>query len=157
MTLFWIDASSLVEAHRRMYPPEKKPEFWAFMGEQIENGTVCSTKKVYDELLKGQDYLKTWSKSRRGLCKRPLRDVQDAYRRVADFARANHPMRLWDEFLAGGDAWIIASALAHGGTVVTEESTSRNGKIRIPGMCKNFDVRCTNILGMLAELEAPFI
>jgi hypothetical protein len=139
-----------------MYPSDKRPEFWAFIAEQIENGTVGSTKKVYDELLKGQDYLKTWTKSRKALCKRPSRAVQDAYRRIADFARANYPMRLWDEFLDGGDAWIIASALSEGGGVVTEESTWRNGKIRIPSVCKSFDVRCTNVVGMLAELEAPF-
>jgi hypothetical protein len=157
-TRFWIDTCSLVQAHRHIYPPDQNPtpEFWGFMAGHIANGTVCSTKTVYDEIMLGKDYLKQWAKHRRNLKIKPTRTVQAAYRKVADFVRSTYPTRWWDEFLDDGDAWVIASAFALGGKVVTQESSSRLKKIRIPVVCEQFEVKWTDIKGMLNELNAPF-
>jgi hypothetical protein len=157
MPLFWIDACSLIQANREIFPHDKTPAFWSFLAEHVANGNVCSTKHVYDEILRGRDYLKQWAKSRKkNLCIKPDPRTQVAYRRIADYVRTTYPIKWWDEFLNDGDGWVIASAMALEGKVVTEESSSRTQKIRIPVICETFGVPHTGLEGMLRDLDAPF-
>jgi hypothetical protein len=134
---FWVDASSLVEAHRRKYR-DKRHEFWGFLSSKVTDGSVCSPMQVYEELLKGKagDYLINFGKSRPGMKVFANRSIFDAYRVIAGHVAATYEPKRWEEFLGGGDAWVIAFAMRMGGTVVTEESASRKKKIRIPPVCE---------------------
>ena len=48
------------------------------------------------------------------------------------------------------DPFVIASAQARGGTVVTEEAMKPHAA-RIPNVCEHFGIPCTNVEGFLAE------
>lgn len=154
---FWLDTSSLVEAHRRKFR-DKRHHFWGLLSSKVDDGTVCSPLQVYEELLKGKagDHLINFGKSRPGMKVFGNRSVQDGYRVVAEHVKASYDARKWGEFLAGGDAWVIAFAMKVGGTVVTEESSSRKKKIRIPLVCEALVVNLTDIAGMLNYFGNPF-
>jgi hypothetical protein len=94
------------------------------------------------------------------LCVHEDEDIQDQYNLVAAHVSTvglYKPHQI-NEFLSGGDGWIIACALASAdGIVVTEESSkSQKGKIKIPIVCKALDVTRRNTRQMLDELEADF-
>ena len=63
------------------------------------------------------------------------------------------------EFLLGGDGWVIAHALETGpnGIVVTQESTRHSlAKVKVPIVCKEFDVPCINTFQMLEDFDFTF-
>ena len=48
------------------------------------------------------------------------------------------------------DVFVIAAAIVHGCSVVTEEKPSGGpGKVKIPDVCKALKIECLNMLGML--------
>lgn len=155
---FWLDASSLIQASRHRYPPKTAGYFWSFLGGEITKGSVCAPRQVFQEIADGDDYLKRWTHNRRAaLCTATGKQVQDEYKKIAHYVRQSYAVPWIEEFLDGGDAWVIACAMASGGTVVTEESTSRKDKIRIPVICQHFQHKWTDTDGLLLDLNASFL
>ncbi|HXP68469.1 MAG TPA: DUF4411 family protein, partial [Candidatus Dormibacteraeota bacterium] len=74
---------------------------------------------------------------------------QREFSKVADHVTVTYPRHKSEEFLSGADPWIIACVLSVGGTVVTQESTSRRRKVRIPIVCGHFGVRFVDTFQML--------
>jgi Domain of unknown function (DUF4411) len=155
---FWLDTNTFVEAKNRWYPFDRVPKFWAFLAKEIKDGSICSPKAVYDELMQGKDQVTTWVRTRKddGLCVAADADVQTKYREIAAFVQSKYPRNQYEEFLSGADPWLIATAMRFGGTVVTQESDSRRKKIRIPTVCTEFSVPCTDTPGMLAHFNPVF-
>src|ERR1700677_3690572 len=131
MTPFWLDANVYIEAKNRYYTFDRVPKFWSFLSAQIQLGSVCSPKAVYDELMPYGDQLTTWVKSRKkkGLCVQPNEGTQRQFTKIADFVDTEFQRHKSEEFLKCADPWVIACALHAGGTVVTQESTSRRQKV----------------------------
>jgi hypothetical protein len=48
------------------------------------------------------------------------------------------------------DPWVIASAALRGGCVVTEETEKLNS-VRIPSVCKHFNIECTTLEGLMGR------
>jgi hypothetical protein len=157
-TPFWLDTNVFVEAKNRYYTFERVPKFWSFLSQQIEEGTVCSPNFVYDELVVYKDQLAVWIKTRKtkGLCVTTDGHIQAEYKKIADHVATNYTRPKSEEFLTGADPWVITCALHVGGTVVTQESTSRTKKVRIPTICKEFNVACIDTFQMLNYLNAKF-
>ena len=155
---FWADTNTFVEAKNRWYRFEMVPKFWSFLSREIDNGSICCPKAVFDELVTGKDQLATWVRTRKdkGLCIQPTGNVQLAYRRIAAHVALRYRRNQYEEFLSGADPWLIASAMHFGGTVVTQESDSRKRKIRIPTVCLEFSVPCVDTPGMLAHFNPIF-
>lgn len=63
------------------------------------------------------------------------------------------------EFSAGADPFLIAYALTHGHTVVTNEKLApvNTHKVKIPNVCQNFGVEYTDPFKMLRALRASFV
>ena len=59
-------------------------------------------------------------------------------------------------FMNRADPWVIAHAIAQGGTVVSLEGCAPNTstKVKIPNVCSHFNVTCINTYQMLRELGA---
>jgi hypothetical protein len=130
-------------------------EFWAFLSEQLEAGIIKSSVIVYNELTQGSDYLSQWFKSRRknGLAERPNKMVQQCMSVIAQHVVKKYGSRLAAPFLNGGDAWIIAHAMATGGVVVTQESErSKGSKVKVPTVCKELNVPCIDTYRMIRDL-----
>jgi hypothetical protein len=56
------------------------------------------------------------------------------------------------EGLPAADPWVIAAAAVRQGCVVTEEGKNPN-LIRIPAVCKHFDVKCCTLQEMMSREE----
>jgi hypothetical protein len=157
--LYWIDADVLIQASQRHYTMKRVPKFWSFMSEQLKQGTIKSTKIVYDEWLSLEDELSKWCRNRKGdgLAIKPSQTVQERYGEVASYVAANWKTHQMLEFLKGGDGWIIAHAIAGRGVVVSQESEKRkNAKVKIPTVCKALNVECIDTFKMLDRLNARF-
>jgi len=83
---FWLDSNVFIEAKQRYYPFERVPKFWSFLAGKLQEGSVCSPKCVYDELLSYKDQLSTWVKARKhlGMCVPLDANVQTQMTKVAD-------------------------------------------------------------------------
>lgn len=64
-----------------------------------------------------------------------------------------------DHFLAKADPWIIAKAKSIGATVVTHEAIASPAKkvVKVPNICKQFDLPCISTFQLLRELRARFV
>ena len=50
---------------------------------------------------------------------------------------------------SSGDAFLIATAMKYGYTVITEENKTKQKKI--PFVCKNLNVHCVDIIGLCEQ------
>jgi len=163
MPRYWIDASVLIEAHRRTYPISIAISFWTWLAGQVQQGSVVAPRRVYQEIAEVEDHkdeLAQWMKNRRdkGLCIALSKAVQDRVGEIQArvFESYSYP-EAWD-FSRGADPWIIAHAIEDKGVVVTLESDLRPDakKVRIPDVCDIFDVKCLDMLEMMRLLKAKF-
>lgn len=62
-------------------------------------------------------------------------------------------------FARGEDSWLVAYAHVHKMTVVTLEvrAPQSRSSIKIPDVCKEFDIPCVNTFSMLATLQHQLI
>ena len=88
------------------------------------------------------------------MCIKGNRAVQECYRQIANHVYTKYKAHQADEFLRGGDGWVIAHAMATGGVVVTHESErSKKSRIKVPAVCREFNVKCINTYEMLDRLD----
>ena len=80
--------------------------------------------------------------------------VQARFREVCAYVIGRYPdNQSRRRFLDRTDPWVIAHAIASGGTAVTHERRNPDGsaKVRIPNVCENFGVRCIDVYRMLRD------
>jgi len=157
-----IDASSLIESKNRLYDFEVCPGFWDWLSQQNAAGAIYSIQKVKEELLKGKDDLAKWAKRQGPGFFLPHSDesTMSCMRHITDWVNR------WDfkpeakaEFLAGADPFLIAYAMAHKHTVVTDETLEpeRKNKVKTPVVCHKFQVEWISLLAMLRQTGARFV
>jgi hypothetical protein len=118
--------------------------------------------QVYKELTKGESDVSEWIKERKdsGLVKKFHDDAtQEEYKKIVDHVVADgYKPEVVAEFLSGADPWIIAACKVHQLVLVTKEtySTSKK-KVKIPNICREFDVEYIDDFEMIRKLEAKFI
>ena len=157
MTDYWLDSNVFIEGKKGPYGFDIAPRFWTLIDELIEDGRIACPIQVYQELLDSQDQIANWAKERKnsGLFVSPTRDVQEKFRTIVSYVVRrypdNGPRR---RFLSKADPWVIAHAIAQGGVVVTLESRDPpdSRKVKIPNVCENLPIGCTNTYDMLRQL-----
>ena len=137
------------------------PGFWAALDAENLAGRVFSVEEVYQELNRhiGNDPslgpLIQWIQQRRAsLFIQPGAAESAAMGRVSDFASATYSPAHCRNFLSGADPWLIAAAMARGGSVVTNERSNANrlpnpnratglidSAIKIPNICHSLMCR----------------
>lgn len=154
---YWLDTNVLVQSANKIYKFARYPEFWQFLTVKLEAGIILSAESVYRELVKGDDYLATWCKSRKqtGLNTPAMGDVQQQYRLITDFVENEPKYARYHktEFYSGADCWLIAHAKADNGTVVTHETEREYGKIKVNSVCSKMNVRWIDVYRLQDELE----
>ena len=161
MPRYWLDASVLIEAHRKTYPIKIVESFWVWLNGQIQHGVIVCPRQVYKEIAEvdgHKDELADWMRVRKGngLCIPASRGVQEAVGTIQVYVYEQYDnIEAW-EFSKGADSWVIAQALVDNGIVVTRESTlhPEAKKVRIPDVCCHFGVKCIDTLEMLRQLKA---
>ena len=164
MPKYLLDSNFFINAHRAWYPFDVVPSFWARVQELAQDGVIASIDKVQQEIIHGNDKLKEWIST--NLPKIFFADSSafiTEYARVAQWANsmAHHykPGAL-SEFLQAdeADAWLVAGALRQGITVVTNEVSNLEMKVRIaiPEPCDYFKVPFCNTIEMFRKLKVTF-
>jgi hypothetical protein len=159
----WIDTSVLVQSRQKYHTRERLPQFWSWLADRVDDGSVRMPHYAWKEICKGTDWLAAWVKRREntGLNSIPEPSVQEMYGKCADaikakWARVPHQ---WVKTLDGADLWVVVHAKASKGVAVSEENKAarhETDSIKIPDVCKHFDVKWVDTFGMLDALRADF-
>jgi len=161
---YLLDSNFFINAHRFYYPFDVVPSFWARVEDLAKYGMVGSIDKVAQEIMHGNDVLKQWIVT--NLPKGFFADSSvfiNEYAQIAQWANSNsthYNAGALNEFLQAeeADAWLVAGALHHGITVVTNEVSKPEMKVRIaiPEPCNHFNVHFCNTIEMFRKLNVTF-
>lgn len=166
-----LDATALIDAHRRWYPSDVFAGYWDWLFWHHDNGYICSIDKVRGDIERGskdalQEMVKTrmpstWFRSTNQDA------VVEMYRELQVWAHsfsnssgqgftdnARNVFAQEDE----SDSWLCAFAKVNGCVLVTDEGDHPNstGRIYIPTVCRVFGVEYLSTCAMLRELGAKF-
>lgn len=156
---YCLDANIFIQAKNLYYHFDICPGFWDLLDQQ--NGTVESIIPIYDELVAGNDELKSWAKDQKETgffanISEPA--IQEAFRLIAGYVVDKYEPHQAGKFLDCADPWLIAYAQMTDCTIVTSERLAPGAKVvKIPNVCEKFGVDYTDCFTMLRGLNARFI
>jgi hypothetical protein len=160
--IYLLDANAYIEAKNHYYRMTVCPGFWDWMDLQFASGQVASIRMVFDELSNYGDALSEWVKIRQPhFVEVDDETTQEVFTEIAQFV-VEHPDYTEphvSKFLAVADPWLIAKAKTLGATVVTHEVLVPSGskKVKIPNICREFDVDFCNTFDLLEAVAAQFV
>lgn len=158
---YLLDANTYIQAKNQYYGIDICPAYWDWLDLQFEQSIIASVDMIGRELKDGADELAEWAKARPNHF---IKNDDDATQKIfaqivqtvmaGDYNPGNR-----DNFLAKADPWVIAKAKTIGATVVTNEAfvDVNARKVKVPNICKQFNVPCMNTFQFLRELKARFI
>ncbi len=161
MTPYLLDSDVLITAKWEHYRFSICPGFWDWVVQANSNARVYSIARVKDELLNGDAAFRTWVAARGSTFFLPASpDVVAQLPTVSTWATGQSftPQAIAD-FFSAADYWLVAHALATGGTVVTHETSDPNSKrrVKLPDACNGVGVLWTNPFQMLEDEGAKFV
>lgn len=158
--VFLLDTNVFVEAHRRYYGLDLCPGFWECLTHFNGMARVVSLDRVRDEIHEG-DALAEWIKGAPVDLFASSADeaVVDKYAEMitwvngADFTDAAKA-----DFASAADGWLAAYAKVRSMVLVTHEEYTPGAKkvVKLPNVCREFDVRYADTFDMLREFEVKF-
>jgi len=161
-SVYLLDANMFIDAKNHYYRFDTFPVFWNWLDAALANSQLVSIQMIRDELLKGHDELAEWIEARQDWdCFLPV-DDEPTQRKLGEVASwvMNQPYKdeAKSDFLDCGDPWLIAKAVTAGATVVTHETYEplRLNKVKIPNVCRAFDVPYLSTFDLLQRLGVKF-
>ena len=161
---YLLDSNIFIEAENQSYPHEIFLGIWELFETYARRQIFFSLDKVYNELLKGHDFITEWAKNNQDMF---VDSGYDGVRYFDEMSKIlnehNCPKKHQQTFLGSAtvaDAFIVSYAKSYKCTVVTREQATKNGfigKVKIPDMCRELDVRCITMTELLKELKPTFI
>ena len=160
-----LDADVFIAAKNSYYAFSICPGFWDSMIYHHKANNVFSIEQVKRELMAGRETedLVQWVK--RKLTKTFFVDtdkqaVIDAYGEVMLWVQRNpqytDPAKA--KFATEADGWLVAFAIVHGSSVITNEQPRPQSRSRVllPDVCNHFNVRYMDTFAMLHKLAVCF-
>ena len=160
--VYVLDANVFMNAFRDSYHPDVFPGFWEWLEQCLNARTIISIDRVFAEI-KSPPLLVEWARniSRESFASSADEQVVAVYSQIQTWVNnaANFLPAAKNKFAQGADAWIVAFAYAHGGTVVTQEVFDPNVRRRVPmpNVCKEFGVEYQNTIQMLSDIHPRFV
>jgi hypothetical protein len=160
---YLLDANTLIEPYRRFYPPDLAPGFWQWLEEQFSKSLIVIPRMVFQEIKDG-DELSKWVKDQVSkyptIIIDPDTSITQAVGAIGAFVLANYNTEHADEFLNGGDPWLIAHGMADNQlkiiTFELQQTPQRHGrtnlyqgKVRLPFVANTFGVSCVNLFDVM--------
>lgn len=151
---YFLDSNFLIDAKNLYFPFDGKPEFWAWLLQLGKKGVLRIPQVVHDEITRGNDDLVDWVKVHQSIffCK----TEECVYSLPNALAGYGSPTETDLEFLKA-DPYVIAHAIASGGTVVTGEKSKDTAVVKnkkIPTICEGLRVPCLTLPGFMWELRS---
>ena len=151
--MYVLDSTFFIDIKNYDMPLETDPAFWDWLLMLAEAKTVAIPEQVYEELTAGNDKLAAWMRAHKNA-------FVDQYAALAQIRRVmDEGYGLLDEVTIEtlwADPWVIAHALAVGGTVVTSEKPGNQTaprKKKIPSVCAALGVPCCTITAFLWRMH----
>ena len=158
-----FDTSALINPWAKLYPMDVFPGIWRCLSDSIERGFVVAHSTMIEEVaaqeedeeIREEDELVNWVNH----CEKLEFPVDETVQETAAIIRDNYPLLVRSTAKVGADPFVIALALRHGLTVVSEETlTVKASKIegQIPFVCNQYDVEHVNFLKFMQEMNWKF-
>ncbi len=160
MNKYLLDANIFIQAKNMHYGFDFCPAFWDWIIAKNADGEVYSIDKVYDELKDKGNELSIWANDNKSLFIPINSEIPFYLREISTWVASttNYSDIAKHEFLKSADFYLIAYALAYKYTLVTHEVSSNSpNKIKIPNVCKYFNVGTMNVYTMLRTEQAKFV
>lgn len=163
--LFILDANVFIEAKKRYYAFAICPGFWEALLWHHDRGALCSVDRVKAELVDFGDDLSDWITTQvPAVAFHSTNDqaVTDNYAELVRWVMTQQQFTdaAKAEFADAkvADAWLIAFAKTTGSTLVTHETYDDKirRKVKIPNVCREFNVPYVDPFDMLVDLGAQF-
>lgn len=142
-----FDTSAILNGRRDLFRPTVFKGLWSNVEQMVDDGRIRSVDIVREELIRRDDDASVWARSQSKLFCDLDEEVQMATR---DILRSHPKLVGAGGGRNGADPFVIALAMVTTGTVVTEEHFSGNlQKPKIPDVCQEIGVPCTNLMGFI--------
>jgi len=148
-----FDANIFISLQRRQ-PLDIYPSVWEKVSSLMEDGTIISSREVFDEITEGNDELSKWAAMREEYFLPSDLKIQNSVREILKEHRG---------LVEGGkkknnaDPFVIALAQLTGCSLVTEETHSNNPQTpKIPDVCEIYGVSYTDFVGFQREMRMAF-
>ena len=156
-----LDANVLIAAHRDYYAPDLCLGFWDCAAHHLAAGRLLVIDRVRDEISSPPD-LVTWMGQvpKNAHISTSAAPVAQAYTSVMNWVQNNPQFTpaAKNAFAGKADGWLVAYAMVNAAQVVTNEVFDPNIRrdVKIPNVCRHFQVDYRNSYGMLRRLGAQF-
>ncbi|MCY4061621.1 MAG: DUF4411 family protein [Chloroflexi bacterium] len=147
-----VDTSSLIELFQK-YPRGVFPKLWQAFENLVDRRMLVSVIQVKEELRRERegDQASKWAlhPSVRDLFAGPTAEEMEFL--SSELASSKFRDAVPDYLRSAyekADTYLIARARVSCGTVVTEERYKPHGT-KIPTICKDYDIDCVNLIGMM--------
>jgi hypothetical protein len=150
---YTFDTSAFLQCWARFYPRDVFPGLWDKLAGMLDRGEIVCPDEVLRELSKQEDELYKWLKEKPAVFLELDERIQDA----ASAILADHPY-IAKEFArrTHADPFVVAVAQVHGLAVVTQEDRGSESKPRIPYVCDDLSIPCTDVIGFIREAGWTF-
>jgi hypothetical protein len=134
------DTSAWIHSWVRTSPPDIFVTLWERLDAEISAGGIICPEEVYVELERQEgDTLLAWVRERRDVLVAPL--TEDVQNHVTSIGAAFPPFVAGDTDSNFADPWVIALAMTHKLTIVTQERRPGSpDSPTIPRVCRHFGV-----------------
>jgi predicted nucleic acid-binding protein len=142
-----FDTSAILNGRRDLFRPTVFQTLWAQIEDAIVAGQIRSVDEVRNELNRRDDDARQWADAQGDLFVPLELPIQQSAAQILNL----HP-RLVSQGgrRSAADPFVIALAMVHNGTVVTEETARGNlTSPRIPDVCGDLGVPCLNLMGYI--------
>lgn len=155
---YTIDICSLLELFRegRSYPKQTFTSLFTDLNRSIENNLIVSHIEVYKEIEYGEDKhdeLLKWASARKYAFKNYALPSEQ---KVISSLSPKYSSWVNEKISPNNaDPWLIAQAKCDKLTIITQENLTQGStptkKIHIPDVCKDYGIRCINLLQLIQE------
>ena len=155
---YLLDANVFLEAKNDHNGMDFFPAFWRWLTLSHADGQILSIVEVREELK--DDEIRPWVTAQTpDFFRSGGASTVEAHQRIDEWLdKAPYVDSAMLGFTGCADVHLVAYALAHGHTVVTQEKMAETAhKVKIPNACRALKVRCINTIEMLRELQARFV
>lgn len=145
--IYSFDTSAILNGRRDLFRPTVFETLWTSVEKMIIDEQIRSVDLVRDELAKRDDDASGWAKRQQDLFCELDEELQSATKEIL----YKHPKLVGNGGgRNGADPFVIALAAVTTGVVVTEEHFSGNlRKPKIPDVCQDLGIPCTNLMGFV--------
>jgi hypothetical protein len=157
--IYLLDADTLITADRVYYPLNRFPVFWRWLRYRGDRGDIKIPSEQYEEVIVGKGDLVDWLKEEESKTVLLFNQEVDP-ELVAKVTTEGYAPDLNEAELEtiGRDPFLIAYGLtapADRCVVSFEVSAPKKQRAnrKVPDVCATFGVKCTNLFGVIQELD----